>query len=234
MAGDEEISESLLRQVRRMQALVKDLPPQSPPLLKQIGAIIVKECRKAFVMQRLGDLEWPARYEGMSDPFINIAGALVDWNSGRPNPKPNRFQDRPALVDERNLWQSITHKLWPKQNTILFGTAMQYARIHQEGGDSEITISDQAKDAIYNWLYSKSRKWGMVPSKKKVTHHGRSGKESRQKDPRAAYAKHVEPLIHMDVWRQRVAKRAFIGVTNQAEHEVSLAVKYYFEKGMSR
>lgn len=203
------------------------------PLMKRIGAIVAKECRKAFPAQRLGDIEWPARYEGMAEPFINIAGALADWNAGRKNPKPSRFQDRPALVDERNLWQSITSRpgvdVAGQGATVYVGTNRPYAALHQEGGWAEIPISDRAKDAIQEWLYKHSKKFGLVRSGRKVVHHGRSGREEKGKTPRSEYAKHVEPLLHMDVWRRRVARRPFIGVTDGAEREIRLEIAKYLK-----
>jgi len=70
------------------------------PLMKQWGAMMVSESVSSFRNQCLGDIQWPARYEGMPDPFINIAGTIQDFNAGRDTPKPNRFQRRPANVDE--------------------------------------------------------------------------------------------------------------------------------------
>lgn len=237
MAERGNIFEPILEQLRKAKIKLTRLEP----LLKRIGVLVAKECRKAFAMQKLGlsGEEWPARYEGMAEPFINIAGALTDWNAGRANPKPNRFQDRPALIDEGNLRSSITSKVGmdagSEGGTIYVGTNRPYAALHQEGGWTEIPITDRAKEAIYKWLYSKSKKFGMVPSKKKVTHHGRSGKGEKQKTAHSAYAKHIEPLLYRNTWKQRVARRPFIGMTDQAEHEVGMEIrKYLLSQGVGQ
>lgn len=183
MARNVDLSISITRSIDKMEKRIKNLQP----LMKEIGALISGECRRAFTAQALGDLKWPARYEGMSDPFINIAGALMDWNNGRPNPKPNRFQDRPALVDEGmrgGMWGSITHNT--NENTARVGTNKDYAALHQEGGETEIPISEGAKDKIWEWLFdfkpgekrvATGKRALAALTTKTVSHHGRSGQE---------------------------------------------------------
>src|SRR6185369_17124474 len=114
-----------------------------------------KECRRAFPDQGLGDLKWLPRYPGQSSPKLNIAGVLADFASGRTTPKPNRFEDRPALIDEGmrgGLQGSITENVI-SDTTVRIGSDKAYAAIHQEGGESEITVTKDMQDKIRNWLY---------------------------------------------------------------------------------
>lgn len=223
MAQGVDLTYSLLKRVEKAKAALAN----TQPLMKKIGALIAAESQRSFTLQRLGDYQWPARYEGMSDPFINIAGALSDWNAGRKVPKPNRFQDRPALIDEGILRKSITFSA-PDAVTAKVGTIKNYALVHQEGGETEIPISSEAKKSIREWLYQTSKKSGTVFSKKKVTHHGRSGKGLKQKTVRSAYADKIEQLIYDTVWSQPIARRTFVGMTDNLEREIDAEIKKFF------
>lgn len=224
----------VLKQIEKAQKRLREIGhPQIPPM-KKIGAVIAKECRKAFPAQALDEMKWPARYEGMEEPFINIAGALEDWNAGRAKPQLNRFQDRPALVGPGGgqLGRNIEWKLGGSSEDsayLVVGTRMPYAAVHQEGGFTEIPITDRAKVAIVEWLYRIPEFGTLIPSRKKTQHYGRAGKGARQRTENFAYAKHVKKLIGMETWRQKIARRPFIGVTEAAEREVQWVVRDHFK-----
>lgn len=125
-------------------------------LTKQIGALGAGSAQRAFKDQALGDLKWPARYEGMSAPFINIAGALEDFNAGRKKPKPNRFVDRPALIDEGmagGLQGSLTFR---SRSPFIaeWGSDKPYAIRHQLGLQSEVRVTEQGYRNGVAWLMS--------------------------------------------------------------------------------
>src|SRR3990172_11172050 len=76
--------------------------------LKRIGALLVAQGQRAFREQRFGSAKWPARYSGISGPYVSVAGVLADVAKGS-NPKARRFADRvPALVDTGLLRRSLT------------------------------------------------------------------------------------------------------------------------------
>ena len=188
-------------------------------LAKQIGAIMVKESQRAFQKQALGDIQWPERYPGMTSPKINIAGALADFISGRAAPKPNRFQDRPALVDEGmrgGLWGSISSRV-KDDLTVMVGTNKEYAGLHQEGGISSQNYGDDVRSRIQDWLYK--RKSTKIPMSKK----NRTPRKGRE-----GYAEKLAPLLFTNTYTQKVKRRPFIGVTDQAEQEIRMAIERYF------
>ena len=65
------------------------------PALKAIGAVLVSQGMRAFETESFGDEEWPERYPGQAEPFINIAGAVADLTAGG-RIKARRFQRRPV------------------------------------------------------------------------------------------------------------------------------------------
>src|SRR3990167_6478847 len=126
MAWTIDIAPLLLKHLLKLERALS----APSPLTKQIGVLVAKDCMKAFEKQRLGDIIWPERYEGMEDPVINIAGALQDFISGRVAPKPNRFQSRPALIDE-GMRGGLLASLTPSKSvrlsnpfTVTVGTGM--------------------------------------------------------------------------------------------------------------
>ena len=194
-------------------------------LSRQIGSIVAKDCKEAFDRQRLGDLIWPRRYQGQQPPVINIAGALSDWIAGRSEPKANRFRDVPALVDTYGLRNSI-RGIAADDITAKVFTDKPYASLHQEGGTSVQNYGFDTGDRIREWLLTiagRLRRWV-------VRHKGSSGVEHKQKTPRGVYDKHIRPLLKRWEWRQTIAARPFIGVTDAAETQIVNAVREHFEK----
>lgn len=225
--------EPILAQIKRLREQLKN--PNKPllfgrSLMKQIGALGVAESQKAFREQALGDIKWDPRYPLQDKPKFNIAGALMDWKSGRKAPKPNRFQDRPALIDEGQrggMLGSLTFQVTGPLD-VSWGTNKSYAEKHQKGGDTAILYDDATKQRISEWLYKKP------PQKKKVTKGIlRTDKvktglgESRR---RSEYAKHIAPLLASNMWKQRIIARPFVGVTDQLAKDIEKAILLYFEK----
>lgn len=128
-------------------------------LTKQLGAVGVGSAQRAFKDQALGDLKWPARYEGMEPPFINIAGALQDFNAGRKKPKPKRFVDRPALIDEGMRGGMLGSLTFQSRNPFVaeWGSDKPYALGHQLGLQSEVRVSETG--------YKLGQAWLMEPAK---------------------------------------------------------------------
>lgn len=223
----------VLKQINLLRAQLKD--PNKPllsgkTLMKWIGAIGIASSQKAFREQALGDIKWEPRYPGQEEPKFNIAGALMDWKSGRANPKPNRFQDRPALIDEGmrggiqgSLTFSVTGPL-----SVSWGSGKPYAEKHQKGGTTAIGYDDATRQRISEWLYK------TPPQRRKVTKgilkqnkvNAGYGKTFQRSD----YAKHVKPLLAATVWKQRIIARPFVGIPDQLEKDIESAIQMYFRK----
>lgn len=223
----------ILKQIQALRAQLKE--PNKPllsgkTLMKWIGVLGVAASQKAFREQALGDIKWPARYPNQDEPKFNIAGALMDWKGGRANPKPNRFQDRPALIDEGvrgGIQGSLTFAV-SGPLSVSWGTGKSYAEKHQKGGQTTIPYDDATRKRISEWLYK------TPPQKRKVTKgvlrqnkvNAGYGKNYRRSD----YARHITPLIHSNVWKQRIIARPFVGITDELERDITSAIKLYFKK----
>ncbi len=189
--------------------------PNSPKrettgLMKQWGALLVETSQRAFLEQKLGEWEWPPRYPGMADPFINIAGSLEDFNKGKANPKPNRFENIPALVDRGmagGMWGSITYAAGKDSTEV--GTNKDYAKLHQEGGETYIKVSETGYRLGRNWLFDKKG-------------NARKGREG--------YVPKLWPSLFRRSLTQNVAKRPFLGITEEAAQDMIHTTSDYFEK----
>lgn len=216
--------------LEKLREQLKD--PSAPladgkPLMKQIGLLGVAASQKAFRLQQLGDIKWPPRYPNQAMPKFNIAGALMDWKGGKAAPKPNRFQDRPALFDTGALKGKLTYAITGPLG-VKWGSPQEYASLHQEGGEVAIPYDDATAKRISEWLYKKAPQkkkmfTGVLRTNKVMTgHHGAK--------TRADYAKHVRPLINSRVWEQNIIARPFVGVTLELELDINRTIKRFFEK----
>jgi phage gpG-like protein len=217
-------------QTLREQLNNPDLPlANGKPLMKQIGILGVAASQKAFRMQALGDIKWPARYPNQAAPKFNIAGALMDWKSGRPNPKNNRFQDRPALFDTGAMKDKLSYTV-SGPLSVKWGSPQTYAALHQEGGEVTIPYDDATAKRISEWLYKKAPQKGKMFTGVLRTNKVKTGNVGWGMKTRAEYAKHVRPLINSRVWEQNIIARPFVGVTLELELDINRTIKAFFEK----
>jgi len=229
----EPVADGIRRQIELLRSQLKD--PNKPllsgkTLMKWIGALGVASSQKAFREQGLGDIKWEPRYPDQEAPKFNIAGALMDWKAGRKSPKPNRFQDRPALIDEGirgGIQGSLTFNV-SGPLSVSWGTAKPYAEKHQKGGTTTIVYDDATRQRISEWLYKKP------PQKRKVTKGIlRTNKVSTglgRSQRRSDYEKHIAPLVHSNQWTQRILARPFVGITDEMAKDCEEAIKIYFRK----
>jgi len=136
------------------------------PLMTELAMMGEASAMKAFETQTFDGTRWLPRYPEQKPPKFNVAGALQDWASGRKAPKPSRFTDRPALVDEGmrgGLWGSIRGRVIDAQ-TAEWGTTKEYANVHQFGGVSVQPITEDTKERIRKWLYTPSGGLSSRPS----------------------------------------------------------------------
>jgi phage gpG-like protein len=222
--------------LRDIQTLREQLKNPNKPLLsgkilmKWIGALGSASSQKAFREQALGDIKWEPRYPDQEPPKFNIAGALMDWKSGRKAPKPNRFQDRPALIDEGirgGMQGSLTFEVTGPLS-VSWGSGKPYAEKHQNGGDTTIPYDDATKKRISEWIYKKP------PQRRKVmkgilrTNQVKTGPGMSRS--RSEYAKHITPLLASNTWKQRIIARPFVGVTDELAGDIKSAILLYFKK----
>lgn len=138
--------------VRRLTLKLEDLGPfrqklENPrPALERVGALMLAASQKAFEDQAYGPERWPERYEGQSEPFINIAGALSDVARDRQI-KGRRFDRRPALIDTGTLRGSMTFALKGKKS-VSVGTTVPYAAKHLFGLTSTQAVTDVARKRL--------------------------------------------------------------------------------------
>lgn len=199
-------------------------------LMKWIGAQGIAVSQEAFIKQQLGNIKWPARYEGQAEPKFNYAGALMDWKSGRAAPKPNRFVDRLALIDEGmrgGIQGSLTYNVTGPLS-VKWGSGKNYAQLQHGGGYTAIPWDKATKERAMEWLYKTKPIRGKV---KKVEYKKGTVKASGgKKVQRSAYADHVHTLFAKNPWEQRVAARPFVGITDTLEKDFAASIKMYYEK----
>ena len=157
------LKQHILARLDKIEKATKD----PSKLIKQLSVIGLTSAEKSFKDQALGDIEWSERYPNMAPPVLNIAGAIKDFNAGRKEPKPNRFQDRPANVDEGTrggLWGSLTTSDDSGDFVASWGSNKEYASLLQEGGVMVQPITLSAKWRIWEYLYS-----GLFTDKEKAS-----------------------------------------------------------------
>ena len=236
MAENEEaVPQRVLRQIIKLRTALEN--PE--PLLKQLGALGARSAQRAFREQALGTIQWPARYPNQKAPKLNIAGALQDFKAGRSAPKPNRFRDRPALVDEGmrgGIQGSITFQV-TGNNEVAWGTNKEYAAIQQSGGQSRQTVTKDAKRRIAFWLIKEQRQISRAVLKKLPKFKGgilaEEAKKKRSKAvQRAALVGKLEFLTKPDVTElvTNVHPRPFLGITDELERNLREATVRYFRR----
>ena len=216
----------------RLRERLKDLSWEQNRLMKGIGNILVATAQKAFKEQRLGDINWPARYPKQTAPVINIAGVLQDFLEGKREPPPRRFQNRPAGRDRDLLLRSLTpgKAVKPHGNIVdivVPGSVVPYALAVQEGGKkypSEQKVTQSAKYLLRAWLVrlrkrrDKATKEGGIYKKIK----GQRQKIGEAVDASFNYkaAQKCAFLLHRDSLVTKQAARPYLGVTDEAEREI--------------
>lgn len=183
-------------------------------LMKKLGAMVLGASIDSFKKQALGEFKWEPRYPQQKAPKLNLAGFVADFANGRPTPKPIRFIDRPALIDEGfrgGLVSSMTYRPLD-QTSFQVGTSKPYASIHQYGKTTSQDITEQMKKAMRKWLYKGGKK------------------EKGYKKKVSPYADKVEGLLGMDQLDTRVGKRPFVGIFSELWRDILSAIQEHFDK----
>lgn len=110
-----------------------------------VGVELVASSRRSFDEQRAPDGSvWRAR------AVPNVAGMISDFAKGRPDPKPSRLLERPALVDTGRLRRSIGYRL--EAGRVIPTVGIDYGAAQAQGGATTITITPAVKRAAIRWL----------------------------------------------------------------------------------
>jgi len=131
--------------------------------LKQIGVLMVAESQAAFKAQGHGTKKWEPRAP------VNLFGIIADFHAGRRKPPARRFETRPALRDTGRLAKSIAYEV--RGDTVEVGTNLDYAAVHQTGGEVESQpLTGTVRRALWRWLKKQDtelkRRLGWVLNKK--------------------------------------------------------------------
>lgn len=120
--------------------------------LKQIGAMMVAESQDAFKAQKFGKTAWKPR------AVPNVYGLIADFAGGAKQPKPRRFESRPALRDTGRLASSINFRVSGK--VVEVGSNLPYAgTMHAGGSTTSETITKAVQEAIHRWLKNSGSRW---------------------------------------------------------------------------
>lgn len=165
-----------------------------------VGAFLVSESQKAFSEQKLGEFEWLPRYPSQADPFVNFAAVLDRANEGIA-PDANDFERRPALIGHSGDLSRRTAFTVSEPDTVTVGNNMEYASLHQFGGETSFPVNQVARDCLKHWCATTGRDH---PAKHKVF-----------------------LLSYLHNWSQSVIQRPFIGVTPQGAADIRDIVESY-------
>ncbi len=190
------------------------------PLLKQFGAILVSDAQAAFDRQRLGTIEWPARYPKMQPPFINIAWALRDFSEGKKEPKATRFSPRPAGIGDINVRDKTSFQVLGP-DTVEIGNVESVASAMQHGNViGSIPVTSTTKAGIAAWIGKKRRR-------------GKNDGTAAEKPKGADYAKKLGRFLDPKVTEYRIKgyARPFVGITDETRAYMLQATEDWIAKG---
>lgn len=174
------------------------------PLMKKLGVRMLAESQEAFKEQRLGDFRWPEKYPSQEEPFINVAGALEDFNDGRTAPQPRQFRRRPALVGSGDMMNSLSYEVL-SPTEVQEGTNKKgkngesYPAKQQSGGKSVVRLTDDAVQKAKGWLFTK---FGKV------------------KKGKLEYAQKMAHALRTKIYVVRIIARPFVGFTENLIRDI--------------
>jgi hypothetical protein len=122
-------------------------------LVDKLATLMVETSKRSFTMQRFGTTQWPQRYSGGKEPFINLAAAVQKWTSGG-QVGPNDFARRPALIGTGRLMNSIRARKSFSPPSVTVESTAPYAKTVMEGGESEQPITKRTTKGLLDFLHS--------------------------------------------------------------------------------
>lgn len=161
---------------------------RSLDLLTVIGQDAVFYSERAFEQQGL-------HKKGTWRPpsIVNFTGIYADANENREIPERRIDPARPALVNTGLARRSITFEV-EGSDSVKIGTALEYMRLHQEGGHGKIQkVNDKKSFKAIIDRFLKAYGDRLNPYQKQV----------------------IRAMISEDTWDYAVPKREFLGYSVQ-------------------
>ena len=179
------------------------------PVMEAIGQQIIAAAQLAFEEKRFGDFKWPAQYETAPAPWIHIAGATSDLSKGE-RVKGSRFAQSEAILRDSGALHNTLAVRTTSKNEVVVGSPEPYAKYHQWGSKHVGPAVQTVTDAMRKGLKREIRNAGP--------------------DNKAALGKlwHWFKKDHVET---RVRQRPFLGVTDELEQEIRIAVVSFMEEG---
>ena len=131
---------------------------------------------------------------------VNVAGVLEDLNRGVAIAE-DRFDESPVLKHTGRLMGSIAWEI-VTEDEVRIGSSVEYAGVHQAGGLSSQPVTEQAKEALEEFLSSPEG---------------------------ADYRDNLEFLLTARDLNTNVMARPFLGITDQAEKDIRRLVELHFK-----
>lgn len=208
-------------------------------LLKLLGIAAASEAQKSFDRQGLHfQNEWEPRYPSQDEPFVNIAGALMDLAKG-PRIKPHRFENRPAVIDTGMLRRSLAPGGAVRITgtySVEVGTTVPYGSLQQFGGETDIPITKTQQDNLRKWYLTQKR-----AAKRYDKEAAARGETLKANDPDRlgsewlrGVMKKLGFILNSDSMHQRVIARPFVGMNDDLARDMrKLAVDFFAGKGVA-
>lgn len=182
----------------RLKALDDRIKKQRA-VLDKIGFMVSQDSRKNFRRGGFGEKPWEPR----SVP--NVPGILSDLQAGS-KPKERRWKPGTTLVDTGALRDSISYRVI-SDDTVEIGTSLDYASLHQFGGETTIQITNEMKRLLAEYFRGLSKQLR---------------RERRE----------IGWLFQRDSQTFQIPQRKFLGVTPQMRKKVNeLVAKTIAEMG---
>jgi phage gpG-like protein len=200
------------------------------PLVLALAKIVNSSCKKAFEVQRFGEIIWPARYPNQKSPKLNIAGAVRDLSEG-PRIDARRFQDRPALKDQGHLKAAIHPVITGSSfEMAVAAPANNYAQVHQTGGKSKQAITSTIKANFEKYLESMKTKKGNFrkPGKKMAAGMAAQGLLGGGSMLYSTIVNRLGFLRTVNELVTTVNRRPFLGLTDEAKQHCMMTIQDAF------
>ena len=182
------------------------------PVLQKIGVLMQRKAANAFRAQKRGSFAWPERM------VPNVPGIVADLNKGA-NPKARRFVGRPALTDTGRLKGSITFDV--RGDSVVVGTSVPYAKTHNEGGSSTVTLTAEGRNKLTKLL--RTQRGGKKRRAKKRKKGGQdlsAQVKSLAADDKSNALLGLGWLFSKPTFTVNVRKRTFLTVTPDDRREI--------------
>lgn len=167
--------------------------------LKRIGSLVTSRIQARFTTQTAPDgSTWAPRMNP------NIPAILQDLERGKA-PPARRWQDRPALIDNGLMRQSVAWQI-ESLDTVKIGTVDPKAAIHHFGLERVIPITQAMKDGLAQLLGTFRRK---------AKRAAKRGQPMPGRDPSA-----LAFLFRRNELRFKVIARPFVGISDQDQADI--------------